>query len=325
VISKIARKIRECKSFMISAHVNLEGDALGSCLAMCAALKKMRKKAVVFNHDVTPDIYSFLPNASDIRNELAGENFDAAIVLDCSDAARAGKVKDYLSKVGCIINIDHHISNTYFGDINWVDSNASSACEMLYFLCRELKVMDKNIAECLYTGISTDTGNFTYANATAQTHRVVAQLMQHKINPHKIYENLHSLCVPDDMTMMGHIFSSLRFDARRKICWCLIPHWEDKTYDLTEIIFTTMRLLKGVEVFILFKRVEKNKVRVNFRSRAGVDVNRIAQFFGGGGHKKASGTTMEDTLESAERKVLSFVKRYTNGSKKNRNPLRNQV
>ena len=112
------------------------------------------------------------------------------------------------------------------------------------------------------------------------------------------------------------MISSLRFDNRKKIFWSVIPKWQDKGYDLTEIIFTIMRLMRNVEVLLLFKRMGKNTTRVNFRSRASVDVNRIAKFFGGGGHKKASGTTMDDDVAEAEKKVIAFIKRYTNGMKK---------
>jgi len=140
----------------------------------------------------------------------------------------------------------------------------------------------------------------------------VAELMHYGVSPRLIYENVHSLCEDKDLKFIGKIISNLRFDSSRKICWASINKWEDKDYDLTEVIFSFMRLLKGVEVLILFKTVEKDKIRVNFRSRPSVDVNKIAQFFGGGGHKSASGTTIEAGLKQAERKVVSFVKRYTN-------------
>lgn len=303
------------KNFLLTAHVNVEGDALGSVLAMYIILKKLGKRAVIYNNDPLPEIYRFLPYSSVIKNDIPDEPFDAAIVLDCSDASRTGKVKDYLGNAKCIINIDHHISNTFFGDLNWVDPSASSACQMLHKLCERLKTMDKDIALCLYTGIFTDTGNFTYANADKETHRVVSQIMKYKINPYKVWESLHSLCVPADLKMFGGILSSLKFDANRKICWVLIRKWNDQPYDLTEIIFTIMRLLKNVEVFILFKKTGDGKIRVNFRSRARVDVNKIASFFGGGGHKRASGTTVNGHLEEVERKVISFTKRYTNNTK----------
>ncbi|MBD3246460.1 MAG: hypothetical protein GF333_05555 [Candidatus Omnitrophica bacterium] len=318
-IKKVIETIRHNKSFLITAHMNLEGDALGSVLAMYLLLKKLRKKAVVCNNDPTPQIYSFLPHSRKIRNSLEDdERFDVGIVLDCSDSSRAGHVKHYLSRVKSIINIDHHVSNTFFGDVNWVEPHKSSACEILYKLCEKFRIMDKNIALCLYTGIFTDTGNFTYANTDKHTHKIAAHLMRYHIHPNKVYEALHSFCVENDLKFIGRIISSLKFDEKRKICWAKITKWREKEYDLTEVIFSIMRLLKGVEVFILFKKADAKKVRINFRSRGRVDVNRIAQFFGGGGHKSASGTTVEDSLNGAERKVIAFAKRYTNGYRSSR-------
>ncbi|MFA5271246.1 MAG: bifunctional oligoribonuclease/PAP phosphatase NrnA [Candidatus Omnitrophota bacterium] len=311
-LKEISDKIKKSKSFIITAHVSLEGDALGSELATYALLKKLKKRVVIYNNDHTPPIYKFLPHSKVIKNSLSEDKFDVAMVLDCSDSSRTGKVKDYLSRVKCIINIDHHISNTFFGDLNWVDSKSSSACQMLYKLCEKMKIMDEHIALCLYTGIFTDTGNFTYTNTTKETHRIVAELMHYGVSPRLIYENVHSLCDDKDLKFIGRIISSLRFDSSKKICWAAINKWEDKDYDLTEVIFSFMRLLKGVEVLILFKQVEKNKIRINFRSRPSVDVNKIAKFFGGGGHKSASGTTIETGLKQAQREVIFFVKRYTN-------------
>ncbi len=314
-IKKIVEKIKYSKSFLITAHMNLEGDALGSELATYFLLRKLKKRAVIYNNDPTPSIYNFLPSSKVIKNSLGKKKFDVAMVLDCSDASRAGKVTDSLGNVGSIINIDHHISNTYFGDINWVEPNSGSAAQMVYKLCERFKIMDKNIALCLYTGIFTDTGNFTYANTDKETHKIVSKLMKYNISPHKIYDNIHSLCSPSDLSFIGKIISSLKFDSTGKVCWASITQWKEQPYDLTEVIFSIMRLLRESEVFLLFKKIEKDRTRVNFRSRSRVDVNRIARFFGGGGHKRASGTTVEEPLKLAEKKIISFVKRYTNGKK----------
>lgn len=316
-VKKISEIIRNNKSFLITAHVNLEGDALGSELAVYALLKKLgKKKVVICNNDTTPMIYDFLPSVSVIRNNLdAKETFDVALALDCSDSSRAGKVKDYLSRAKYIVNIDHHVSNTFFGDFNWIDPQSGSTCQMLYQLCNKFKVINDNIALCLYTGIFTDTGKFTYSNTTQETHRIVTELMAYNVHPNKIYDKINSLCDAGDLSFIGRIISSLKFDSHQKVCWAVIKDWQEKGYDLTEVVFSIMRLLKDVEVVMLFRQLEGNKVRVNFRSRHYVDVNRIAKFFGGGGHKRASATTMEDTLDGAEKKVITFVHRYVNGNK----------
>jgi phosphoesterase RecJ-like protein len=311
MINKIIKEIKANKTFLITAHVGIEGDALGSELATYAMLKKLKKTAVIFNDDFTPAIYSFLPFHQRIHRKLPQKKFDVAMVLDCSDSSRAGAVKDYLSNVNYIINIDHHISNTNFGDINWIDPKASSASQMVYTLCKRLGVMDKKIATCIYTGIFTDTGNFTYSSVTPETHEIVASLLRHGIDPQMVHHHLHSLCSKEDLLSIGKIISSLKFDTNNKICWAVIDAWKEKDYDLTEVIFSIMRISRDTEVFLLFKKIGTNKIRVNFRSRFFVDVNKIAQFFGGGGHKRASGTTIIDSLEGAEKKVISFVRRYT--------------
>ncbi len=306
----IVDKIKHGRKFLITAHMNLEGDALGSELATYILLRKLKKQAVIYNNDRTPPIYNFLPFRRVIKNSLDEDSFDVAIALDCSDSSRTGKVKDSLAKADCIINIDHHVSNTYFGDINWVEPQAGSSAQILYRLCKKFGVLDKNIALCLYTGIFSDTGNFTYANTDSQTHRIASELMKYHIYPHIIYERLHSLCTPPDLAFIGKIISGLKFDRTKKICWANITQWQDKGYDLTEVVFSIMRLLKGVEVFILFKKIDRNRTRVNFRSRSCIDVNKIARFFGGGGHKRASGTTIGNSLETAEKKVVSFIKKH---------------
>lgn len=316
LLKKIVEKISESRSFLITAHMNLEGDALGSELATYILLKKLKKRAAIYNNDPTPGIYHFLPFNRVIKNSWDEAKFDVAMVLDCSDVSRTGKVKDVLGRAECIVNIDHHISNTNFGDINWVEPFSGSAAQMIYLLCDKFKIMDKNIATCLYTGIFTDTGSFTYANTDSQTHKIVASLMKYNLHPHKIYESVHSLCNPPDLDFIGKIISSLKFDPRKKICWAAINKWQTKNYDLTEVVFSIMRLLKEPEVFLLFKRVDRNRTRVNFRSRGRVNVNRIAKFFGGGGHRNASGTTVEESLDRVEKKVIAFTKRYTNGAKR---------
>lgn len=304
---RIAELIRSSNSFLITAHMNLEGDALGSELALYLLLKQLKKKVFIYNHDKNPDAYLFLPKIRTIKNRIRDSKFDVFFVLDCSDLSRTGKVKDTPFAWDTLVNIDHHISNTGFGDINWVEPKLSSTCEMIYYLAKELKVINKEIAKCLYTGIFTDSGSFTYASTSSDTHAIAADLMKFDLSPDKIYERVHSLCDPEDIRFIGKQISKLNFSPNGKICWAVISYWQEKSYDLTDVIFSIMRLLKEPLVFVLFKRVERQKIRINFRSRSRVDVNKIAKVFGGGGHKRASGTTFVGTLKEAENRVISFM------------------
>ncbi len=308
-IRKIIEIIKNNHNFLITAHLNLEGDALGSELALYLLLKKLDKEVVICNHDQTPEIYKFLPKNRFIKNRLKKEKFDIAFVLDCSDSSRAGKARNKLAGASLTVNIDHHISNTYFGGLNWVEPKMSSASEMIYYLAKKLKIIDKDIALCLYTGIFTDTGNFTYANTSPNTHKIAAELMQFSIKPHLVYERIHSLCYPEDIKFISKCISKLNFSRNKKISWATISKWQEKNYDLTEIIFSVMRLLKDPEVFILFKKIGANKTRINFRSCSNLDVNKIAKFFGGGGHQRASGTTLNKNLKQSEAEVISFIKK----------------
>lgn len=313
-IKKIIKKIKTSKTFLITSHMNVEGDALGSTLAMYILLRHLKKKVYVYLNDRLPYVYKFLPFSKVIKNTFIPRYFDAAVVLDCSDSSRAGRVKDSFSYAKCIINIDHHISNTSFGDLNWVDPKASSVCQMLYRLCKRMGIIDRNIARCLYTGISTDTGNFTYSISNSETHRTIASLVKYNIKPNKIYENIHSACSADDIKFISGLMNTIKLDPSKKICWITASNWKEKDFDLTEVIFSILRLIKDVEVFLIFKKVAHGKVRVNFRSRHYVDVNRIAKFFGGGGHKRASGTTIDGSLSNVEKNVISFVRRCVNHS-----------
>ncbi len=315
-IEKIIEIIKKNNSFLITAHMNLEGDALGSELALYFILKRFKKKVIICNHDSTPEAYNFLPGHRFIKNEVGGKKFDVAFVLDCSDLSRSGSVEAKIAKQAFVVNIDHHISNTRFGDINWLEPKASSVCEMIYHLARGLKVMDKKIALCLYTGIFTDTGNFIYTNTTSDTHKVAASLMGYDICPHEIYRKIHSLCLPEDIKFIGRHISQLKFSSDRKICWVMISRWQERKYDLTEITFSIMRRLKDPLVFIIFKKVGKERTRVNFRSHSKIDVNKIAKFFGGGGHQRASGTTIAGSLKDSEKRVISFVSDFINAAKK---------
>lgn len=307
-VKKVIDTIESNSNFLITSHMNLEGDALGSELALRLLLLRLKKKVTVYNHDLAPEIYDFLPGYKKIKNKLTKNKFDVFFVLDCSDISRSGKAGKSAEKSAKVVNIDHHISNNYFGDINWVEPKMSSTCQMIYYLAKEMKLMDEEIALCLYTGILTDTGSFTYANTNSDTHKVITDLMKYGVAPHKISEKINSMCTFNDLKLIAKLILGLKFSRDKKICWVALTNWPKKSYDLTEVIFSMMRLLKGPQAFIIFKRVDRHKTRVNFRSRSDViDVNKIAQFFGGGGHRRASGTTLLKGLKESERQVISFI------------------
>lgn len=317
-LKKAAACVKRNKSFLITSHTNLEGDALGSELAFYHLVKKLGKSAAVINEDNLPYGYDFLPHKNKIikfRDNLKKIEFDCFAVLDCSDLSRTGEVyRLNLKARKTVLNIDHHISNRNFGDINWVEPKAASCSEMIYRLYRALRVpLDKEAAALLYTGILTDTGSFRYSNTTGFTHKAVSELLKFKLDVPQIYRSVYENVPFEDMRLLSRILPGIRREAEGRIVWFQIKRdilrKRRLSFDLSEAILSFGRAIKGAEVVVLFKENlgARNEIRVNLRSEGRVDVNKIAQFFGGGGHKTASGATVKGGMDRVRRRVLAKI------------------
>ncbi len=310
---KIIDVIKKNKTFLLGTHRDVEGDALGSTLGMYMLLKRLHKEVYFYHPQKVPYNYQFLPYSEEINNQPPKRSFGVGIILDCSDISRLGKAKNSFINTDILVNIDHHISNTKFADLNYVDPKASSASELVYKIYKKVfPKVSRSVALCLYTGIFTDTGSFSYAPTTSSVHRIVAELMDCGVSPPKVYHNVYSTFKPRDLSFIGKTLSNLKEDSTGKIIWVKTNKWRESEFgDLTEAIFHNLRSIKKGHVFILFKNIKKGSIRVNFRSNGKVNVNKIAKFFGGGGHKNAAGVTIrKESLSSVEKKIVSFVKRY---------------
>jgi len=296
----------------------MEGDALGSELAFYGILKKLGKKATIVNEDALPYGYEFLPNIDKIikyKDNLKEIKFDCFVALDCSDLSRTGEVYRLNTKEKPVINIDHHISNQNFGNINWVESHASSCSEMIYKLYQALRLpLDRDTAILLYTGILTDTGSFRYPNVTSFTHKVVSKLLKFNLDIPQIYKSIYENIAFPDTKLITRILPGIRQDAKGRIIWFQIKQNmlrnKKLSFDLSENILSFGRAIKDAQVVVLFKENlgVKNEIRINFRSQGKVDVNKIAQFFDGGGHKTASGATVRGKIDDVRRRVLAKIK-----------------
>jgi phosphoesterase RecJ-like protein len=313
-LQKIAEEIRSGHRFLISSHENPEGDALGSILALGLALKQLGKEVSVLNQDPTPELLSFLPGAEEIVHQVPPDaSFDVAFALDCGDKQRLGEEFIKVQKIGKVINIDHHISNSYFGDINFVDPDASSAAEIVFDLLRILRVrLSPGVAENIYAGILTDTGSFRYSNTSAKTFSVARACLLAGVKPWKVADRVYETQPLPRLRLLPLVLETLEVTEKGRISWV----WVTKkmvdeagaTMDLTEDFINFPRSLKGVEVALLLREVSPVQYRVSLRSRGGVDVSRIALAFQGGGHPNAAGCTVEGTLSEVKVKVLERVK-----------------
>jgi len=309
--------VKKYKNFLITSHMSLEGDALGSEIAFYILIKKLGKRGLIVNEDGTPYGYEFLPKLGAIRrykNKL-NVSFDCLAVLDCSGLERTGQVYTLNKDNAAVLNIDHHISNEIFGDINWVEPKTSCCAEMIYKLYKEMHVpIDKEAAVCMYVGILTDTGSFRYSNTSSSTHQAAAELLKHDLDVPKIYKNINENVPFEDMKLLSRILPAIRLECQGRIAWFQVKQGllrnKKLSFDLSEHILTFARAIKGVEVVALFKENlgTKNEIRVNFRSQGKVDVNKIAQMFGGGGHKAASGATIKGQIDTVRRKVVAKIR-----------------
>lgn len=303
--------IKESKKIAILSHIMPDGDNIGSCLALYNALIKLGKNVVLIQDDDIPEMYRFLKNSD--RFVKPGENYsiDLVIVLDCGDIGRLGKSARYLENKD-IINIDHHISNTEFGHHNIVDTSASATAELVYELINKLEiVLDKDICECIYTGIVTDTGQFQYSNTTSVTHKIAADLISNGVEPSKVYKAVYQNNSISKIKLIGKALSLMEFYYDNRIASIMLNKEVFESVGAkdedTDGLINFARDIKGVEVALLFKETYDGKIKIGFRSKDFIDVNQIAQKFGGGGHIRAAGATVAGEIKSIKEKIVEAV------------------
>ncbi len=311
IYSEIVNKIKEGNKIAIMSHIMPDGDNVGSSLALYNALKKSGKAVRFILDDDIPKVYRFLADSDKVEKPGEHQSFDVVIALDCGDAERLGRAGLYLEN-NFVINIDHHISNTGYGDLNLVDAKASATGEIIYELIKLLGVeMDKDMSECLYTAIVTDTGQFQYSNTTAFTHQIAGELIENGVNVSLMFEKIYQNSSKEKIMLMKTILGSLEFYHKDSIsCLSLTLQQLQKSgakEEDSEGMINLARDIEGVEVAIFLKELEPGKIKVGLRSKKAVDVAAVALQFGGGGHVRASGCTVYGTMAEAREKVLAAV------------------
>lgn len=302
----------------VTSHLDPDGDSIGSILGLSLALKQVCRNVDVFINEQLPDRYSFLPQSNSIKSheDIRDKKYDLIFVLDCGDKGRLGKNIELMEGAGLIVNIDHHISNTKFGHINIIDINASSTCEMVYRIIKDLDLkIDKEIGTCLYMGIITDTGNFMYDNATYQTYLTAAQLIKTNIDKQEIIYNLYQKRSINNLKFLGHCLTNVEMELDGQLAIFQIPLTLLDKFNLPkddiEGIVNYGRDIDGVEISVSLREIEDNKVKLSFRSKHDeIDVRALAQLFNGGGHKKAAGATVTASLDETKNQVIEKAKQF---------------
>ena len=312
---EITKVLQKNNNFLITSHVNLDGDGIGSELAFYFILKKLNKNPIILNQDRLPKIYDFLPGSDKVHyledNFVDPKSIDVGIVLDCSNVKRIGKTYEVFKNIKTIINIDHHKSNEKFGGLNYVDSSVSSVGEIIYELINfiDSDLLNDKISTCLYTAIITDTGSFRYSNVSSKTFEVASNLTSHRIKPHLIADNIYNRNTYAGLKLLGKALLTLEMDSSNHFSWLTITRkmlTETKAKDEEiEGIIDIATTLNNVEISILFRETEDNKIKVSFRSKGNFNVNEFAGKFKGGGHPNAAGCLCSGKLDEIKEKILS--------------------
>lgn len=299
-------------SFMITSHIAPDGDSIGSALATTLALLKIGKKAVPVINDNIPKKYGYLPGSNFIKKETS-DNYDVIIALDSGDIERLGFKKKLNEYGGMIINIDHHKSNTYFGDLNIVDSDASSVGEIIYRLLDGKVEIDYNIALNLFTSIITDTGSIRYSNTTSSSLKILAKLVDKGVKPDYVSRQVYEKSL-GSIILLKMVLDTLEISADGKLANIYITkemmEMARAAEEDTDGIINYAREIEGVEVAVLFKENEESIIKVGLRSNEWVDVSKIAEEFNGGGHKRAAGCNIKLPLKKTREIILNKVKMY---------------
>jgi len=315
--TEIKKTIQSLDRFLITTHINPEGDAIGSQLFICRMLKKMGKRCKMLNCDPVPPNLNFLPGADKIGLYRGGnvdiDKFDAFIILDCADAERLGALGRFVSSARKTINIDHHPSNSMFADLNWIDPSASSVGEMAYALMEHCGVKpDYGLSLLAYVAIVTDTGSFRHSNTTFVTHKTASALLKNGIKPDQVYSRLYENNSLSRLQITGIGFSNLKIED--SIIWSQIRPDDLKrtgaAEDELEGFIDMLKTVQNIKVAIVFQEQAGGIIKVSFRSKdKKIDVDKIASVFGGGGHKMASGCKIKGSLDTVKVKVLTEVKK----------------
>lgn len=321
MLSQVVELIESKRRFAITSHIRPDGDSLGSSLGLYWLLRALDKEVEVVMRDPVPHAYQQLPGAQDVRvAPIVDPSYNAVFVIECSDISRPGLID--LEKQ-FVVNIDHHSTTALFGTINWIDSTASAVGEMIYNLCKATGVrVTKEIAECVYTALITDTGSFHYSNTTERTFKVASELVRTGVKPAKTAEAVFASYSWSRILLMGAVLSTARRDESGRVA-CMRQSIEmqrqAQASDEDADGFVNYPLtVEEVEAVAMLKECEPGIYRTSLRSKGDVNVAKVAERFGGGGHRNAAGCTLTGSWEEAESEIMSLLQdavNRANGSK----------
>ncbi|MHB1680080.1 MAG: DHH family phosphoesterase [bacterium] len=344
-VDEIFYLIETSKKILIATHENPEGDAISSAMSMGMFLKSLDKEVYLYDKDPIPLNLRFLPWSKEFSQKFPAEPIDLLIVVDCGEIQRVGDGYENLLTINRIINIDHHFTNNNFGHANLVIPDASSTGEVLFYLfaaygAKENKIeykigdelpceteerqkvlskINKDIAICLYASILTDTGSFRYASATKNAFYIASVLNQYDINPAKIAEEIYETKPVEQYRLLSKSLATLELVQGGKIASMIGSKQmlnevfennenQHKGMALFENFVNYPRSINGVEIAIFFKEASFNEYRLSFRAKSYANVAKVAEKYGGGGHKFAAGCKVSGDLNNIKKDIYEYCR-----------------
>jgi len=319
-LTMLSDLILKHQKFILTTHINPDGDAIGSEIAMTEYLRNHGKEVYIVNNSSTPNNYKFLDRNEDImvydeaRHHQLVASADVYLIVDISDWDRLRRIGQIIKTIPAPkICIDHHHINYNFADVDIIYEEASSTGEIVYEFLTAMNYPIRGItADALYACILTDTGSFRFSNTTAKTHQVASLLLEAGVNAKEIYNLVYEQNSRSKMALMGEALRNLKYDCGGRLAWfvlsqqmfdsCQASHWD------TEGFPEIPRTINGVDVSLMFTELDTDQVKVSLRSKGEIVINHIAEKFGGGGHHYAAGALVNKNLAETIPMVLEEIK-----------------
>ncbi len=321
-MKQIIHHLKNSQSVLLATHSNPDGDAIGSLTAMGLALVALNKTTTLYSESPIPAVYRFVPAVDRVVSQFHGtNNFDTAVILDCGDLQRVGKAASAISQIQTVINVDHHVTNTGFGDIQIVDTSACATAEIVYRIIKGLDVsIDRDMAVSIYTGILTDTGSFRFSNTNRHAFSICEEMIKQGVNPYHIAQHVYGTYSLGRIKLLNLALDSIEISKNGKMSlMTLTREMLDETKTQPEDadgLINYARRIEAVKVAVLIQehkndenKTGKNLFHVSLRSDGEIDVASIASSFGGGGHASAAGFSVQSTLSDLKSQIFNLAQK----------------
>ncbi len=307
----------ESHIIVLTTHVRADGDGIASELALYMILKSLGKEVYMVNQDKTPDMYSWLPETEmiitlDEKANFSLSRIDLTLLLDCSNRNRIGRVYDIVKDSKRIISLDHHEAIDCFKDYCYIDTSASSIGELIYDLVPDIEsYLNKEIATCLYVSIMTDTGSFAFSNTTARVFQIVSRLMDYDVEPDCTFKKIYNRKRINHFRLLSIALEQMKTDETGKVVYVLLPmsvyRETGAIEEDNEGILEVIRGLRNLELIILLRQIDDQRIKCSLRSIGSINCNHLARMFNGGGHFKASGFVINGDIKEIGDEIVKKI------------------